>query len=215
MLGLLIGLSVQAANDNYYEKVRGNAEDPVYTIYVDATQLQIGDEVAVFDGNTLVGSTVIVSDNAFDNFIPVFATLNTGQGYQPGNAISLRIWHKDEMRETRDVSFSFEAITPEAHTSTVFPYENAAYSLAKLQEDAMQSAVSFQLYPNPASQNVSLLSNEAITEVELRSSLGQLIRAFEDNRNQIQLDISNLRQGVYILRAKIGSEHITHRLIVR
>lgn len=212
---LILTISLQADNDSYFGEVRGNAEDAVYTIYIDPSGFEIGDEVAVFDGSKLVGATTIVSENAFENFIPVFATLNTGQGYQPGNAISLRIWHKDEMRETRDVSFSFEAITPEAHTSTVFPYENAAYSLAKLQEDAMQSAVSFQLYPNPASQNVSLLSNEAITEVELRSSLGQLIRAFEDNRNQIQLDISNLRQGVYILRAKIGSEHITHRLIVR
>ena len=38
----------------------GNAADPVYTIYVDG--LEIGDEIAVFDANKMVGASVIISE---------------------------------------------------------------------------------------------------------------------------------------------------------
>ncbi len=216
MLGLIIGLNLQAANDGHFDKVRGNAEDPVYTIFIDAAQLQPGDEVAVYDGSTLVGSTVIVSDNAFENFIPVFATLNEGRGYQAGNAISMRIWLSQENREVEDVPFTFVAITPEAHTSPSFPAEDAAYSLAALKSlDKAGPQAMLRMYPNPANHVVTLLSDVIISKVEVFSSMGQLVMAYEHNEEQMQLDISALRQGVYVVRTTVEGEFITQRLVVR
>ncbi len=216
ILCLFAGFSLQAANDGHFDKVRGNAEDAVYTIFVDAAQLQPGDEVAVFDGNTLVGSTVIVSDNAFENFIPVFATLNQGRGYQAGNAISMRIWLSQENREVNDVPFTFVAITPEAHTSPSFPAEDAAYSLAALKSlDKAGPQATLRMYPNPANHVVTLLSDVNISKVEVFSSMGQLVMAYEHNEEQMQLDISALRQGVYVVRTTVEGEFITQRLVVR
>ncbi len=213
---MIVASSLQAENESFFEKVRGNAEDAVYTIFIDPAGFEIGDEVAVFDGNTLVGSTVIVSDKAFENFIPVFATLNEGRGYQAGNAISIRIWLSQENREVNDVPFTFVAITPEAHTSPSFPAEDAAYSLAALKSlDKAGSQAMLRMYPNPANHVVTLLSDVNISKVEVFSSMGQLVMAYEHNEEQMQLDISALRQGVYVVRTTVEGEFITQRLVVR
>jgi len=68
----------------------GNAADPVYTIYADG--LEMGDEVAVFDGNKMLGSTIVSSEDVFSNNIAIFNTLNSGSGYEVGNKISLKVW---------------------------------------------------------------------------------------------------------------------------
>ncbi|MBI9039738.1 MAG: hypothetical protein JEY97_16550, partial [Bacteroidales bacterium] len=47
----------------------GNAADPVYTIYING--LEIGDEIAAFDGEKMIGSTRINSENVFENELPV------------------------------------------------------------------------------------------------------------------------------------------------
>jgi hypothetical protein len=216
ILSLFAGFSLQAANDGHFDKVRGNAEDAVYTIFMDATDLEIGDEVAIFDGSTLVGSTVIVSDNPFDNFIAVFATRNEGRGYQAGNEISMRVWRSAESKEVKDVPFIFEAVTPEAHTAITFPEGDAAYSLAALKSlDKASPQATLRMYPNPANHVVTLLSDVNISKVEVFSSMGQLVMAYEHNEEQMQLDISALRQGVYVVRTTVEGEFITQRLVVR
>ncbi len=89
---MIVASSMQAENESFFGKVRGNAENAVYTVFIDPAGFEIGDEIAVFDGNNLVGATTIVSENAFENFIPVFATLTQGEGYRAGNPISFKIY---------------------------------------------------------------------------------------------------------------------------
>ncbi len=216
MLGLLISLNLQAANDGHFDKVRGNAEDAVYTIYVDATDLEIGDEVAIFDGNTLVGSTAIVSDNPFDNFIAVFATRNEGRGYQAGNEISMRVWRSADNKEVVDVPFVFEAVTPEAHTAITFPEGDAAYSLASLKAmDKVQLQNEIRIYPNPAQNMVTVLADNSISRLAIFNNMGQIVQQMETANQRLELNVGDLRPGVYVVRATVNGQEIHKPLVVR
>ncbi len=216
ILCLFAGFSLQAANDGHFDKVRGNAEDAVYTIFMDATDLEIGDEVAIFDGSTLVGSTVIVSDNPFDNFIAVFATRNEGRGYQAGNEISMRVWRSAESMEVKDLPFIFEAVTPEAHTAITFPEGDAAYSLATLKAlDRVQLQSEIRIYPNPAENTVTVLADNSISRLAIFNNVGQIVQQMETENQRVELNISDLRPGVYVVRATVDGQEIHKSLIVR
>jgi len=69
----------------------GNPADAVYTLYVSG--LEIGDEVAAFDGDKMIGALKISSTYDFDNELAVFSTLSEGKGYVEGNPIILKIWN--------------------------------------------------------------------------------------------------------------------------
>jgi len=81
---------VHQSVSEYFKFNGGNPADPVYSLYVEG--LEIGDEVAAFDGDILIGVMKINSQNAFDNDLPVFSTINSGQGYNAGNPINLKVW---------------------------------------------------------------------------------------------------------------------------
>ncbi|MBI9039433.1 MAG: PKD domain-containing protein [Bacteroidales bacterium] len=75
----------------------GNAADPVYTLYVSG--LDIGDEIAVFDNEKIVGTNCISSENAFENSVPIFQTLTNEIGYKANNPILLKVWSKKNQIE--------------------------------------------------------------------------------------------------------------------
>ncbi len=212
---LIITGSLQATNDTYFGEVRGNAEDAVYTIYIDPAGFEIGDEVAIFDGSKLVGATAIVSENPFDNFIPIFATLNQGTGYIPGNPITFKVYQKNENEVMRDVHFTFEPITPEAHTSVVFPSTDAAYSFASLKQGSTTEGSEILVYPNPADGITYVQSNEHIEKLAVYNGNGQLIFQSYGNGNKFELNTTHFMPGVYNLRVQINGQYINKRLIIK
>ena len=60
----------------------------------------------------------------------------------------------------------------------------------------------FTFYPNPTEGIVHLVYNQTITGVTVSNLLGQIVSNKEYNSNQVEIDLSTLPNGVYLLRLK-------------
>lgn len=68
------------------------------------------------------------------------------------------------------------------------------------------------IYPNPATDIVTIETTEIIENIQIYSTLGQLV--FNSEAIDNQLDISHLKSGIYYLRIKLFDESIfTQKLI--
>ncbi len=124
----------------HFEEVSGNPADPLWDVYlagatVDGSTLGAGDEIAVYDGSTLVGSFVLTGTltdaQKFNNTLKAFSTLDSGLGYQAGNSYQFRCWDASAGIE-RSGTVSWSNPSGDAYTGTVFPSAQSPYSIATL-----------------------------------------------------------------------------------
>ena len=188
----------------------GNAADPVYTIYIDG--LNVGDEIAAFDGETFVGAMKIISENKYENELPIFSTLNKGKGYTPGNPIILKAWNKTENKEYIVKDFTFLDPYGDAWTENVFPAEDGEYSLLNfsttgiLEENAIND---ISIYPNPTTGiitigNLNLSGFQNLQGLEITNITGKIVFQSEitNYQSSIEIDLSQLEKGVYFINFK-------------
>lgn len=124
----------------HFQSVAGNPADPTWTIYlasatIDGIDMEPEDEIAIFDGGTLVGAcklTGILTDaDKFGNFITAWSTLTESPGYTPGGGYTFKCWDASAQLEfTGSAAFSDPA--GDAYTKDGFPSEDGRYSIAEL-----------------------------------------------------------------------------------
>jgi hypothetical protein len=78
------------------------------------------------------------------------------------------------------------------------------------------------IYPNPASNNVTVsynLTDASIVTLSIYNLVGQKIMTTSQNVNAgeayVNLNIESLTQGVYIIKSDIGKQSFTDKLIVK
>ena len=73
----------------------------------------------------------------------------------------------------------------------------------------------FNIFPNPASDNLSIEANEEITEVNIYNILGVNVYNEQCTMNNLQLDIniSDFNNGVYFVKVKTGNGETVKRFI--
>jgi len=196
----------------HFAKKEGNPLEPVWTIYFEKGALKIGDEIAVYNGEILTGAGVIVSDNIFENAIPVFSNL-----YKAGNKPIIKVWNKNENKEYILNDYTFSNPYGDAWTENVFPAEDGEYSLLHFStmgiSDENEMDQNISIYPNPSDGifNISIIN---LTGFENLSGLGGKIqiKVFDIHGNdyrffEIQstgnltekLDLKELAAGVYFI----------------
>ncbi len=183
----------------------GNAADPVYTIYISG--LDIGDEVAAYDGEKLVGAMKINSMNVLDNDLPVFNTINNGKGYTPGKPITLKVWSKNEVVNT---DFTMEAVF-DSYVADVYPDEDGKYSLVNITKGASIWNNEILVYPNPATDEINISSTETIRNIMILNYSGQLV--YEGNSTKI--NITDFNSGIYIIRIKTDNGVETQKITIK
>lgn len=70
----------------------------------------------------------------------------------------------------------------------------------------------FGVYPNPASDSISIKTNQNIDRVQLYNALGQLV--IEKTISTKQIDISECKTGIYFLKLYSGNKIVTKKVIV-
>jgi len=193
----------------------GNAADPVYTIYVSG--LEIGDEVAVFDGKIMVGSGVILSNNQFENSIPVFKTLTSQKGYTEENQTSIKVWDnklKSEVSSSNNFSTDFDA-----YSKNTFPTDDAEFSLINISKNSsISDEVSendINVFPNPANNVINIVSEKNIENIKILNFIGQVIFEETSNSNNVKLNSSDYPAGIYFLQINISGNIITKKLTIK
>ncbi len=185
----------------------GNPAESVYTIYIEG--LKIGDEIAAFDGDILIGSMKINSNNKFENELPVFSTLNNGQGYTSGNPLILKTWNKKENKEYVLTDYTFSNPYGDAWTENVFPEGDGEYSLLHFSttgiSDENDINQSISIYPNPSEGIFNILIEDVSGKVQIKvfDVHGNDYRFFEiegtKNMTTEQLDLKELGAGIYFI----------------
>ncbi len=200
---------------NHFIFEGGNAADPVYTIYVSG--LEIGDEIAVFDGDVMVGSGVILSNNQFENSIPVFKTLTTQNGYTEHNQISIKVWDNRNQTEVSS-SYNFNNEYYDAYSENIFPVEDAEFSLVNVTKDSSipgeVTENNISVFPNPANNIINIVSEKNIEKIKIMNFVGQVIFATTSSSNNIKINSSDYPAGVYFVKIELSGKVITKKVTV-
>jgi len=192
----------------------GNAADPIYTIYADG--LEIGDEVAVFDGNKMLGSTIISSEDVFSNNIAIFNTLNSGSGYEVGNKISLKVWSVVSNSEV-NADYLFTNPYGDAYMNYEFPNYDGEYSVAQFTKNSSNIAneANISIYPNPVKNSLNIDSKEMIENIQIFNYLGSLVFEQKCNNSSVKLNTSDFIKGMYLVRINSINGTSTKRLVIQ
>jgi hypothetical protein len=175
----------------------GNPAETVYTIYVKG--LEIGDEVAAFDRDKMIGSVKINSNNAFENELPVFSTLINEQGYDEGNPIILKVWSENNIVSA---DFTMESIY-DAYVSDVYPEGDGKYSVVNITKGEIENEdEALFVYPNP-SEGIFYISLKGVNgdiSIKVLDLRGKEYSNFElCGSTSTQLDLTELSAGVYFI----------------
>ena len=175
----------------------GNPAEAVYTLYLEG--LEIGDEVAAFDEDQMVGSTRINSQNTFENELPVFSTLINGQGYKEGNPIILKVWSENN---TVSADFIMEAIY-DSYVSDVYPGEDGKYSIVNITKGSIENKEeTVSVFPNPSEEVFNILIEGVKGDIQIKV-LGLIGKEYFDfklhGNTSTQLDLTELATGVYFI----------------
>jgi len=214
-------LEKQILKTDYFTFNGGNPAESVYTLYIEG--LEIGDEIAAFDGDILVGAMKINSQEAFDNDLPVFSTLNSGKGYTPGNPIICKVWNKKENQEYNLTNFTFSNPYGDAWTENVFPSADGEYSLLNfsksgISDENMRNDIS--IYPNPTTGIITignLARTGKVWSIEITDITGKIVfnSDISDNSSSIKIDLSQLEKGVYFLNLNGKDFNQVNKIVIQ
>lgn len=69
------------------------------------------------------------------------------------------------------------------------------------------------MYPNPTQGILHITGQEEFQKIEISNSLGQRVRTALMNSNQLQMDISDLAAGMYLVRLFSGQQSDIYKVI--
>ena len=72
----------------------------------------------------------------------------------------------------------------------------------------------FSIYPNPANEQINIISNTNMTQITIVNSLGQIVMAAEPNADFYQINTSTLPEGIYTTRITTNNGLSTKLIVV-
>ena len=192
--------------------------------------LNIGDEIAVYDGTTCVGAVVITQDHLRRRVIsiPASATDDTGMhGFENGHDYSLRLW---EAAQNNEGEIETEHISgPEQFTK----HESVVLSLVNSLVTDIQEMIKFsdsdvKCYPNPFSDEINIeldLRKSAEVEIFVLNHLGQKVKFLQKSK-LVEKGIHRLiwngqndsggtvSPGIYFLQVGINGSNVFKKMVL-
>ena len=140
------------------------------------------------------------------------------------NAHSYFVYRNDEeianIKETSYLDENLKYDTEYCYTVTAMgvdtesdPSEEACTKT--LGESLFENESYFNIFPNPASDNITISTNQEITEVNIYNILGVNVynETFAMNNSQLNVNISDFSNGVYFIKVKTEEGEIVKRFI--
>ena len=146
----------------------------------------------------MIGAIKILSNNVFDNELPVFSSLFDGNAYVEGNPIILRVW-KTKTNFIENVDFVMENLF-NAYTEKVYPGEDGLYSIIDVKNSIETKEELITIFPNPAENIIKVYSPNQINKISIFNYLGK--RIYQGNSTKINTE--NFKAGIYIIRVEMS-----------
>jgi hypothetical protein len=204
----------------YYGNPIAPHQDVVVTMSLSAMEISVNEKIYITGGVTALDSTGTPFDAYYlAKFNVIF-----------GTTISLAF----DVPQQGDLTQSFEGIdiTLDASKSDIYWLvdawdDGATHQMEKvrlfdmdvalpLRKSVSSNLASPSLYPNPATSSVNVIAKETISSVEVMDLTGQKVLSVNVSSNEAVLDLSSLRQGMYVCKMiTLQGEVTIEKLLVR
>jgi len=181
---------------HFVPKESGHAYNPMSLylrdVSIDGSSLQAGDEVAVYDGDQLVGSAVRQTDNRPMLLIASCADEHLA-GFHSGDTISFKIWRKtlnDEYDVIPEQIRWMNLNQEELRDAPVFEELSSACLSINLDKTKTETPTAYKLYPNypnpfnPSTTIAYDLPESSDILLEIYNAVGQRVRTLENSQQQ-------------------------------
>jgi PKD repeat protein len=170
------------ATNHFKTEFEGNGVDHMNINLVGLPNhvLNVGDELAIFDGSTCVGVVALTSHHLQSQTVSIAASASDNKGmagFTEGNPFTMKLWDSKQNHEF--------VLEPEIviGTSTFTKHETTFASMEKYATTGLERIPGSDLpeincYPNPFSDEVTIeiiLKTDARVEVEVLNQLGQRV----------------------------------------
>lgn len=208
----------------HFDFARGNPFTNICTFYIQSDDLEIGDEVAAFDGDKMVGAVKIVTtDDIIGNALNMFSGLEgDDDGYTPGNPITLVSWKANTNKEFNILYTTLNEHQQNgdeyAYAGDGFPEGDYRYSLVELTMPLSVNenlAEFINVYPNPSTGYVTISSPEQIDRLMLINIVGQTVLDIKPGSGNTELNLDGFNPGVYFVNLIIDGQRITKKLTIQ
>jgi len=219
------------ATSHFIPAFSGNGVDHmnINLVGLPVSILQVGDELAIFDGAICVGAVTLMPHHLHSQTASIVTSAKDNQGvpgFSEGNTFVLKLWDTKNYQEYK--------LEPEIvkGTSTFIKNETTVASLEKYTTTGLEGLFAseqpeIKCYPNPFSQDVTIeikLATDAQVQVEVLNQLGQRVRFLQTEKllnsgiHRLTWNGRNdsngiITPGVYHLRLNIDGA-IIHKKIV-
>ena len=190
-------------------------------VYDDLSRLiQLKTQEAVFEGDyTIESGTLTPKIYVYDNTLPssslknvvILANFDVAAQNVTPNFPYTGTWY-DLMDETGSTSINVTSTTDPINlpAGTFKVYGNASSTLSN---DDVTFVNDFVLYPNPTTNSFQV--NKAVDAVSIYDTTGKLISSFRGGfQKYYKFNVSNMAQGLYIVKFRTHSTSVSKRLLI-
>ena len=85
-------------------------------------------------------------------------------------------------------------------------YYNSTYAIVTIKDPTFVRSIeqnidnAIEIYPNPANASLTVSSNDKISRIIVTNLIGQTIYCSYDHNEKVQVDVSGLATGIYLVR---------------
>ena len=178
--------------------------------------LQVGDELAAFDGETCVGAVKLGETNMNNNMVSIPASASdpdTDNGFTEGNTVELKAW----LAETNEESAP--PTTLEKGNLLFSKYESVFIQLSSQTMTGIDDfqAMDISLFPNPTHNLLTLTFShepEPGTTICLCDMTGKRFFSREVQSYRETLDVSSYPSGMYFVQTRYGDSVRVDKLVI-
>jgi len=214
--------------NNFDYNAPGQSDDIVTEVFdlssAGAAELTFDLAKAQYSPTRFDSMRVEISDDCGETFTTIYDKTNQELTTVPGNTLSF--WEPSSAADWRtevvDITgfvgefVMFKFVNTNGHgNSTFIDNINVTEELLGVNENAF--AADFIMYPNPASEEVILVSNgnNNVVEVRLINVLGQTLELVEMTSTELKLNVSSYSAGVYFINLKSEGLETTKKLVIK
>lgn len=166
------------------------------------------DIVAIFDAQDKVrGVTKITYNNALDKHL-AFLSVHSNTS---GDKLKFKIYDAsaDKVYETKNATLEF--VPNQILGSNDTPHEIVADTPLSVTHEG--EITGFSLAPNPTKGMLLIKANENITAIRIFSVLGKEVKSVVAQERAVNLNISTLRPGIYLIKVFANHKTRTQKVV--